>query len=297
MQGLVEDGVLHLETGLNHRLVEGYDALPGFIGRDLDIRLGWAVESVRWTESGVRVRSTAGDEVSARAAVCTLPGGRVEVGLGAIRAGAARRQAVGARGDRDGTRPQDPAALPRALLAGLGGPRRLRHGPRDALLAGLLRREGKARGARRLLHRTARSRALEARRGRGARGRARGPAPPLPRSRPAAGAARPPPHRLGADPFSRGGYTFLRPRRRGRSRAAAGARHRRPVLGGLCHRVEPDRGHRRGGYTSGIAQPPARPAPTSRQHRRRARPPGCVEPLGCATPGRLRWTPCAKSGR
>ena len=80
VQGLVDDGVLHLETGLNHRLVEGYDALPGVIGRDLDIRLGWAVESVRWTESGVRVRSKAGDEVIARAAVCTLPVGVLKSG-------------------------------------------------------------------------------------------------------------------------------------------------------------------------------------------------------------------------
>jgi monoamine oxidase len=58
MQGLLEDGVLNLETGLNHRVVEGYDNLPAFIARGLDLRLGFG----------------------ARAAVSTLPVGVLQSG-------------------------------------------------------------------------------------------------------------------------------------------------------------------------------------------------------------------------
>jgi monoamine oxidase len=75
MLGLVSDGVHRLETGLNHRVVEGYDRLPGFVGRDLDIRFGFVVETVRWEPDGVALRSTAGGELSARTAICTLPVG------------------------------------------------------------------------------------------------------------------------------------------------------------------------------------------------------------------------------
>ena len=71
--GLLEDGVLRLETGLNHRVVEGYDRLPQHIGRDLDIRLDFAVETVRWTKGAVTVCATDGRELSARVAICTLP--------------------------------------------------------------------------------------------------------------------------------------------------------------------------------------------------------------------------------
>jgi len=38
MLGLKSDGVHRLETGLNHRVVEGYDQVAQFVARDLDIR-------------------------------------------------------------------------------------------------------------------------------------------------------------------------------------------------------------------------------------------------------------------
>lgn len=75
MLGLVSDGIHRLETGLNHRVDEGYDRLPGFVGRDLDIRFGFVVETVRWEPDEVRLRSIDGDELWARAAICTLPVG------------------------------------------------------------------------------------------------------------------------------------------------------------------------------------------------------------------------------
>lgn len=80
VRGLVEDGVLHLETGLNHRVAEGYDRLPAWIARDLDVRLGFAVASVRWRADGVAVASPDGRELRARAAVCSLPLGVLQSG-------------------------------------------------------------------------------------------------------------------------------------------------------------------------------------------------------------------------
>jgi len=75
VRGLIEDGVLQLETGLNHRIVEGYDRLVAQIARDLDCEMGFAVDTVRWSVDGVSVRAADGRERSARAAVCTLPVG------------------------------------------------------------------------------------------------------------------------------------------------------------------------------------------------------------------------------
>ena len=80
MLGLVSDGVHRLETGLNHRVAEGYDRLPGFVGRNLDIRFGFVVETVRWEPDGVGLRSIDGGELWARAAICTLPVGVLAAG-------------------------------------------------------------------------------------------------------------------------------------------------------------------------------------------------------------------------
>ena len=71
---------LALETGLNHRVVEGYDQLTGFVALNLDIRLGFVVEEIRWRPDGVVVQSVDGLEVSARGAVCTLPVGVLSSG-------------------------------------------------------------------------------------------------------------------------------------------------------------------------------------------------------------------------
>ena len=81
--GLLEDGVLKLENGLNYRVVEGYDRLPQSIARDLDMHLGFEVESVQWDPGGVTACSTDGREMSARTAICTLP-------VGVLKSGAVR---------------------------------------------------------------------------------------------------------------------------------------------------------------------------------------------------------------
>jgi monoamine oxidase len=73
--GLRDDRVVDLERGCDWRLVAGYDALPRWIGAELDVRFDHAVTSVQWSAGGVTVRTAAGEELTARAAVCTLPVG------------------------------------------------------------------------------------------------------------------------------------------------------------------------------------------------------------------------------
>jgi len=80
VRGLVEDRVLHLETGSYHRIVAGYDRLPDHIGRGLDLRLGYAVESVRWAPDGVSVTASDGRELCAPTAISTLPFGVIKSG-------------------------------------------------------------------------------------------------------------------------------------------------------------------------------------------------------------------------
>lgn len=73
--GLVDDGVLDLQTRYNHRVVEGYSALPRVLATDLDIRLDARVEEIAWDEKGVRVKLQGGQTIEARAAISTLPVG------------------------------------------------------------------------------------------------------------------------------------------------------------------------------------------------------------------------------
>jgi monoamine oxidase len=79
--GLVEDRVLHLETGSFHRITDGYDRLVDHIARGLDIRRSFPVATVWWTPDGVTVGASDGRAISARAAISTLP-------LGVLTAGA-----------------------------------------------------------------------------------------------------------------------------------------------------------------------------------------------------------------
>jgi monoamine oxidase len=83
VRGLLEDRVLQLETGSYHRVVDGYDRLTDHVGAGLDIRLGFGVETVWWAPDGVRVATADGRELSARAAISTLP-------LGVLKSGAVR---------------------------------------------------------------------------------------------------------------------------------------------------------------------------------------------------------------
>ena len=83
LHGLRDDRVVDLERGCDWRVAAGYDSLPRHIAEGLDVRLGWEATSVRWSADAVTVVSVAGEELAARAVVCTLP-------VGVLKAGAVR---------------------------------------------------------------------------------------------------------------------------------------------------------------------------------------------------------------
>ncbi|GIW41544.1 MAG: hypothetical protein KatS3mg076_2121 [Candidatus Binatia bacterium] len=80
MLGLLEDRVLDLETGSNYRVDEGYDAVVRHMAQGLDVRFGFRVATVEWSSDGVSVRSDSDETVEARAAVSTLPVGVIKSG-------------------------------------------------------------------------------------------------------------------------------------------------------------------------------------------------------------------------
>ncbi|HLH27667.1 MAG TPA: NAD(P)/FAD-dependent oxidoreductase [Acidimicrobiales bacterium] len=75
MAGLLADGVLHLEQGLNHRVIDGYDLLPRQIAIGLDVRFRCRVSEVSWSPGGVEVATDDGRSFRGRAAVCAVPHG------------------------------------------------------------------------------------------------------------------------------------------------------------------------------------------------------------------------------
>lgn len=79
--GLGADGVLHLEGGVNHRVLDGYDSLPAHMATGLDVRHGERVRRVAWAPDGVQVTVAGGMTFGARAAVTTLPHGVLRAGV------------------------------------------------------------------------------------------------------------------------------------------------------------------------------------------------------------------------
>lgn len=73
--GLAADGVLRLEGGTNHRVVDGYDGLAAHIATGLDIRFGFVVDSIAWGPDGVAVTAADGRRIEADAGISTLPHG------------------------------------------------------------------------------------------------------------------------------------------------------------------------------------------------------------------------------
>ena len=160
--GLVDDGVVKLETGLNHRIAAGYDrsfrlSLPA---------ISTSASASPSTRSPGRPTASACAPRRARAERprrhLDASRRRAQVGRRALRARAAGGQARRARGARDGACVQGAPAFHRALLAPVARQPGVRHRTGDALLAGLLRRGREAAGADCLLHRPARGAALAA---------------------------------------------------------------------------------------------------------------------------------------
>lgn len=81
--GFLDDGVFDLQSRLNHRIIEGYDRLPHTLSKGLDIRLESQVEAISWDDNGVRVFLHDGSEFEAKAAISTLP-------IGVLKSGAVR---------------------------------------------------------------------------------------------------------------------------------------------------------------------------------------------------------------
>jgi monoamine oxidase len=59
--------------GQNFHLTAGYDAVPHYLARGLDIRLGCVVERIAWDEGGARVGLADGTTLRARHVVITIP--------------------------------------------------------------------------------------------------------------------------------------------------------------------------------------------------------------------------------
>ena len=55
VKGLAADGVLRLEEGVNHRVIDGYDLLPQHVATGLDIRFGCPVAMIAWGTDGVEI--------------------------------------------------------------------------------------------------------------------------------------------------------------------------------------------------------------------------------------------------
>jgi monoamine oxidase len=75
IHGLVADGVLDIENGLNHRVLDGYDLLPRQVASGLDIRLERRVARISWGPEGVEVTTQGGETFTGRTAISSLPHG------------------------------------------------------------------------------------------------------------------------------------------------------------------------------------------------------------------------------
>lgn len=80
MIGIRDDRVVELERGVDWRLTAGYDALPAWIGKNLDVRYETKVDKIQWSESGATAFSTTGEEFPARSVICTAPIGVLKAG-------------------------------------------------------------------------------------------------------------------------------------------------------------------------------------------------------------------------
>ena len=80
VKGLAADGVLHLEQGVNHRVIDGYDLLAQHVATGLDIRFGCPVALIDWGNDGVEITLDDGRTFSARAAITTVPHGVLAAG-------------------------------------------------------------------------------------------------------------------------------------------------------------------------------------------------------------------------
>ena len=80
IQGFIDDGVLELETSQDYRINEGYDNLIEHVGQGIQAEVGFVVRTIEWSPEGVVIGDADGRERSARAAISTLPVGVLQNG-------------------------------------------------------------------------------------------------------------------------------------------------------------------------------------------------------------------------
>ena len=85
VKGLAADGVLRLEEGVNHRVIDGYDLLPLHVATGLDVRFGCQVAMIAWGTDGVEITLQDGRTFSGRAAISTVPHGVLAAGMVAFK--------------------------------------------------------------------------------------------------------------------------------------------------------------------------------------------------------------------
>ncbi len=85
VKGLAADGVLRLEEGVNHRVIDGYDLLPQQVATGLDVRFGCKVAVIAWGTDGVEITLEDGRTFSGRAAISTVPHGVLAAGMVAFK--------------------------------------------------------------------------------------------------------------------------------------------------------------------------------------------------------------------
>jgi monoamine oxidase len=75
VMGIISDGFMNLEGGVNHRVLDGYDLLPAHIATGLDVRFGRRITEVKWGPDGTEATCDTGETFTARAGITTLPHG------------------------------------------------------------------------------------------------------------------------------------------------------------------------------------------------------------------------------
>jgi monoamine oxidase len=80
IHGFLDDGVLELETSADYRVNEGYDRIVEHIARDLEIELGFVADTIEWSPERVKIVDRDGRERTARAGISTLPAGVLQSG-------------------------------------------------------------------------------------------------------------------------------------------------------------------------------------------------------------------------
>ena len=263
VKGLAADGVLRLEEGVNHRVIDGYDLLPLHVATGLDIRFGCQVAMIAWGTDGVEITLQDGRTFSGRAAISTVPHGVLAAGLVAFQPSLPKSKSEAVK--RIATGPVAKVLLsfderfwPRQMSQMICGT-----GPITLYWPTSFGTDGPP-CAHRLCHRPPSTRTVRGRPRRRRRDRASRPPSCLPPCPADAGRARGPLRRL-AHRAVRAGRLHVPPTRLGGSAGGARyARYRRPVLGGIGNRMESCGRHGRGGLPE---RPTSGPPDQCRPHR------------------------------